>query len=120
MLTSSTQLQNRLFHVVERRRIYAKREKMKMRFSSLNMQIYDVLVAVVVAWLLSSLILTYDMGLESVAINCKSLSKSFDCSSVISHETPNGHMYYSLCYLMLLAAGLILAKYVSQADRQSA
>ena len=84
------------------------------------MQIYDVLVAVVVAWLLSSLILAYDMGLESVSINCKSLFKSFDCSSVVSQKTPNGHMYYSLCSLMGLAAGLILAKYVSQADSQSA
>ena len=57
MLTSSTQLPNKSFHVVERRmRVSVKRTKMekvrakraKLLFSLLNMQIYDVLLAVVV------------------------------------------------------------------------
>ena len=56
MLTSSTQLQNMSFHVVERTRASAKCEEVKNAlakrakhcFSSSNMHIYDVLVAVVV------------------------------------------------------------------------
>ena len=56
MLTSSTQLQNRSFHDVERTRTSAERAKMKnarakrakLLFSLSNMQICDVLVAVVV------------------------------------------------------------------------
>ena len=56
MLTSCTQLQNRLFHAVERTRTSTNCPKMKMHvqsvhnfcFSLSNMQICDVLVAVVV------------------------------------------------------------------------
>ena len=56
MLTSSTQRQNRSFHVVERTRTSAKCTKMKtarakranLSYSLSNLQIYDVLVAVVV------------------------------------------------------------------------
>ena len=52
LLTSSTQLQNRSFHVVERRRTAAKCLKMKNACAKhiklpLNMQICDVLVVVV-------------------------------------------------------------------------
>ena len=56
MLTSSTQLQNRSFHVVERTRTSSKCQKMKNAranvkkycFSLSNMQICEVFVAVVV------------------------------------------------------------------------
>ena len=56
MLTSSTQLKNRSFHVVEGTRTSSKSQKMKKLhvqsvqnycFSSSNMQVYDVPVAVV-------------------------------------------------------------------------
>ena len=59
MLTSSTQLPIRSFHVVERRmRMSVKHTKMKkarakrakLLFSLLNMQTYDVLLAVVVTF----------------------------------------------------------------------
>ena len=46
MLTSSTQLQNRSFHVVERTRTSAKCPKMKMHVQSV--QNCDVFVAVIV------------------------------------------------------------------------
>ena len=56
MLTLSTQLQNRSFHVVERMRTSSNVQKMKnacvkrakYRFSLSNMQIYGVFVAVVI------------------------------------------------------------------------
>ena len=56
VLMSSTQLQNMSFHVVERTRTAVKYTKMKnsrvkppkLRFSFLNMQISEVLVAVVI------------------------------------------------------------------------
>ena len=56
MLTSSTQLQNRSFHVVERMRTSSNFQKMKnscvkrakYHFSLSNMQIYGVFVAVVI------------------------------------------------------------------------
>ena len=56
MLTSSTQLQNRLFHVVERTRTSSKWQKMKMHVQSVqkycfllsNMQICGIFVAVIV------------------------------------------------------------------------
>ena len=56
MLTSSTQLQNKSFHVVERTRTSSKCQKMKMHvqsvqkycFSLSNMQICELFVAVVV------------------------------------------------------------------------
>ena len=56
MVTSSTQLQNRSFHVAERTRTSAKCQKLKMHvqsvrnycFSLSNMQICDFLVAIVV------------------------------------------------------------------------
>ena len=99
MLTSSTQLQNRLFHVVERRRISAKREKMKMRFSSLNMQIYDVFCCRRRAWLLSSLTLAYDIGLESVAINCESLFQILWLFfSHIARNTKRSYVLFSLSF----------------------
>ena len=55
ILRSSTQLQNRSFHVVERTRtsakcikiINARSKRAKLFFSLSNMQIFDVLVAVV-------------------------------------------------------------------------
>ena len=48
MLTSSTQLQNRSFHAVERTRTSAKCQKIKYCFSLSNMQICGVFVAVFV------------------------------------------------------------------------
>ena len=54
MVTSSTQLQNRSFHVVERTRTSSKCQKMQVQsvqnycFSLSNMQICEVFVAVVV------------------------------------------------------------------------
>ena len=61
MLTLSTQLQNRSFHIVERTRMSAKCIKMKITcakhvkplFFIVKLQICGILVAVVVDWLLN-------------------------------------------------------------------